>query len=116
MSLDTLHAPPFGLLELDKTGTVIRYSPAAESEADIPAEEVLGRNFFTDFLPAEEARSLKARFQLFMAHGMSIDRVTSTFACNGGQIKVQLLLARIAEKTENGHERLALVRLMPEKD
>ncbi|HEY0006951.1 MAG TPA: PAS domain-containing protein [Pyrinomonadaceae bacterium] len=106
---------PFGLLELDARGTVIRYSPASEQNPNVKALDVLGRDFFKDVVPVEQVGEFQNRFQTFMAQGDSIQRFTSTFPSESGQIKVQILLARITEKTEAGRERLALVRIMPEQ-
>lgn len=105
---------PFGLLELDARGTVIRYSPAAEQNSPVQAQDVLGRNFFREIAPVEQVSDFQSRFQVFMASGESVQRFTSSFPSEKGQIKVQILLARITEKSEQGRERLALVRIMPE--
>jgi hypothetical protein len=43
-----------------------------------------------------------------------VDRFSTVFDSEEGQIKVQILLARISEKVAQGNERLALVRIMPE--
>ena len=108
-------APPFGLLELDAAGTVIRYSPASEQSPRVKPDDVLGRNFFTEVMPAAEVKEQQARFLLFMTQGQTRDQFSTTFTSEGGRIKVQLLLARIAEKSEHGSECLALVRVMPEE-
>ena len=105
---------PFGLLELDTSGAVIRYSPAERYSA-VQADEVLGRQFFTEVVPNEQVRNFQARFQLFMEYGQSIDRFSASFDSDEGQIKVQIMLARISKKIGNGSERLALVRIMPER-
>jgi photoactive yellow protein len=105
---------PFGLLELDTEGAVIRYSPAPEQHSDIGASDVLGRHFFEEIMPDQQLKELQMRFQLFMAHGQTIDRFSTSFSSAEGQINVQVLLARITIQTENRGERLALVRLMPE--
>jgi photoactive yellow protein len=108
-------ALPFGLLELDASGTVIRYSPASEQSPAVKSQEVLGRDFFKEVVPVEQVGDLQNRFRNFMEQGESIQRLTSTFASEQGQVKVQILLARITERIENGRERLALVRIMPER-
>lgn len=105
---------PFGLLELDTSGAVIRYSPAMEENSDVKAQDVLGRHFFTEIVPNEQIKDFQARFQLFMTQGQTIDRFSTSFDSEEGQIKVQIMLARIKEKAKNGGERLALVRIMPE--
>jgi len=103
---------PYGLLELDADGTVIRYSPALERYSEVQANDVLGRHFFRDVLPEEQFKDFQSRFQLFMLHGQNVDRFSASFNSDEGQVKVQVLLARVA--AQNGQERLALVRLMPE--
>jgi methyl-accepting chemotaxis protein len=105
---------PFGLLELDTSGAVIRYSPASEQESDVKAQDVLGRHFFTEVIPNDQVKHFQARFHLFMAHGQTVDRFSAVFDSEEGQVKVQIMLARISEKTEQGSQRLALVRIMPE--
>lgn len=105
---------PYGLLELDPEGEVIRYSPASEQNSDMKAGDVLGRDFFREVLPDEHLKEAQARFQLFMAHGQTIDRFSTSFDSREGRIKVQVLLARIKTQTKSNNERLALVRLMPE--
>lgn len=107
-------ALPFGLLELDARGTVIRYSPASEQSPAVSSQDVLGRNFFKEVVPVEEVNDLHNRFRNFMEQGESIQRFSSSFPSEHGRIKVQILLARITERTENGRERLALVRIMPD--
>jgi photoactive yellow protein len=110
----TLSALPFGLLELDPAGVVVRYSPAFDQDPKVKQGDVLGRNFFTEVLPTPEIKEHQARFRLFMAQGQTRDQFSTTLPSEEGQIKVQILLARITEKSERGSERLALVRIMPE--
>jgi photoactive yellow protein len=96
------------------SGDVIRYSPASEQDSGVKAQDVLGRHFFTEVVPNAPVKNFQARFQLFMAHGQTVDRFSASFDSEGEQIKVQILLARISEKTVQGSKRLALVRIMPE--
>lgn len=104
---------PFGLLELDTKGEVIRYSPASEGRSGVQAEDVLGRQFFTEVVPNQQVADFRPRFQLFMSHGKTIDRFSTTFDSEDGIIKIQFLLARIT-KSKRREEHLALVRIMPE--
>jgi photoactive yellow protein len=107
---------PFGLLELDAAGAVIRYSPASDQRSEVRARDILGRHFFTEVVPDERVKGFQARFHLFMEHGQTLDRFDTSFASAEGQIKVQVLLARIKEKSEQGGGRIALVRIMPEQE
>jgi photoactive yellow protein len=105
---------PFGMFELDATGTIIHYSPANEERRAALAGKVVGRNFFDDFFAASQVENFESRFHAFMANGTSVDRFTITFPYQEESIKIQVVMAHLSEKTENGHERFALIRLMPE--
>jgi photoactive yellow protein len=104
---------PFGLLELDARGEVIRYSPATEHRSEVQAVDVLGRQFFTEVVPEKPVKDFQARFCLFMARGQNVDRFSTVFPSEEGDIKVQFLLARIDKQAKQGAEHLALVRIMP---
>lgn len=105
---------PFGLFELDAAGTVIRYSPASETTPDFETKDIWGRNFFTEIAPVEQVVGFRLRFHSFMSNGQAVERFTTTFAHGEQNIKVQIMLAQITEKSEEGRKRLALVRIMPE--
>jgi photoactive yellow protein len=108
-------AIPFGLLELDDDGTVISYSPAAGHDT-VPAQDILGRNFFTEVAPAPEVRELLDRFRTFMSNGESVQRYSLTYPSARGNVQVQIVLARLGGRSGVTRERLALVRLTPERD
>lgn len=105
---------PFGLLKLDASGTVIHYSPAAEQNSEVPADNIVGRNFFNDIMPCPQVRQFKSRFLAFMAYGDLVQRFTISFPFEQSGIKAQIVLARITQQAQLGSERLALVRLMPD--
>ena len=115
MNNQLLHrAIPFGLLELDATGTVIHYSPAAAQNLSPPAQDILGRNFFNEVAPIEQVQDFRERFHGFMMHGEATHKFSTTFPLDGGSVKVQILLAHVTENSTYGRQRLALVRIMPE--
>lgn len=103
---------PFGLLELNADGDIIRYSPASEQFAEAQPRDVLGRHFFREVLPKGLLTDFQSRFQLFMLHGQTVDRFSASFDSEEGLIRVQMLLAKMT--AQSGQDRLALVRLMPE--
>lgn len=105
---------PYGLFELDPDGTVVRYSPASESAPAVEARDIWGRNFFTDIAPVEQVVGFRLRFHSFMASGQAVERFATTFAHGQQTVKVQIMMAHITEKSEDGRRRLALVRIMPE--
>jgi photoactive yellow protein len=105
---------PFGLFELDPAGKVIRYSPATETAPTVEAKDIWGRNFFTEVAPVEQVVGFRLRFHSFMANGQAVERFTTTFAHGQQNIKVQIMMAHITERSDDGRKRLALVRVMPE--
>lgn len=105
---------PFGLLELDPAGIVVRYSPAAEQNSTVHAKDILGRNFFTEFALCEQVEEFKSRFLAFMAYGDAMQKFSIICPVEDKSIKVQIMLARLTERLEQGRKRLALVRIMPE--
>lgn len=105
---------PLGLLELDAAGNIIRYSPAAEQHSPIHPRDVLGRNFFTEVAPCDEVTEVRGRFLNFMAFGDAVQKFSIICPQKPQNIKVQIMLARMSERLEQGRERLALVRIMPE--
>ena len=107
-------ALPFGLLELDATGTLIRYSPAAAQNLSPRAQDILGRNFFNEVAPMEQVQDFRERFHGFMMHGEATHKFSTTFPLDSSLVKVQILLAHITETSEHGRQHLALVRIMPE--
>jgi hypothetical protein len=106
---------PFGLLELNESGTVIAYSPAGERYPEVRAGDVVGRNFFTEVLSEELSGELRAKFDSLMPRIESVERLTSFFPSGQGEVKVQMVLAHLPEQEGEKKKRLALVRLMPEK-
>jgi photoactive yellow protein len=104
----------FGMFELDAAGTVIHYSPAAEDQRGSLSANIVGRNFFDRLASITEVEELKNRFMNFMADGTSFERFTISFPYNQESVKVQIVMAHVSEKSENGRERFALLRVMPE--
>lgn len=110
----TLVNLPFGLLELDEKGTVIRYSPEADRHPGVPARNVLGRDFFNDVVPVERVRECQGRFHDFMAGSEPTWSFTFSIRLERGAAQVQFLLARIDGRLAHGRNPLALVRIRPE--
>lgn len=114
--VETLSATlPFGLLELDAAGSIIRYSPAAEQNSPMQAQDVLGRNFFTEVAPCREVSEVKSRFLAFMAFGDAVQKISVVCTLERRPIKIQFMLARVSPQLGSNRERLALVRIMPER-
>jgi photoactive yellow protein len=105
---------PFGMFELNAAGVVVHYSPKSEDERDALQNNIVGRNFFDEVVAISQVEELKSRFLNFMADGTSVERFTVSFPYNQNNVKVQIVMAHVSEKSENGRERFALLRVMPE--
>ena len=105
---------PFGMFELNAAGVVVHYSPASEKDKNAPQHKIVGRNFFDELVAISQVGELKSRFLNFMADGASVARFTVSFPYHQGNVKVQIVMAHVSEKSENGRERFALLRVMPE--
>ena len=107
-------APPLGLLELDPSGVVIRYAPTAG--VSLWRESVVGRDLFTEVMPAEHVYGFRARFLAFMDSGQSQERFALSVPGGGGALRVQVVLAASSEQRSGRRERLALVHITPERN
>lgn len=54
---------PFGVIELDIDGTVLRYNRYEESFAKRSRQDVVGRNFFQDVAPCTRVKKFYGAFQ-----------------------------------------------------
>jgi hypothetical protein len=103
---------PLGLLELDPRGVVIRYAPTAG--VSLRRESVVGRDFFTEVMPAGQLYGFRARFLAFMDGRRLQERFALNFRREGGALRVRVVLAAHSEQRAGRRERLALVRITPE--
>lgn len=58
-----LDALPYGMIQLDPEGTVLRYSAAEARLSGLSAGETVGRNFFRDVAPCTQVAEFFGRFQ-----------------------------------------------------
>ncbi len=59
-----LDALPFGVVEMDREGTVLRYNAAESRSSGLPPERVVGRHFFRDVAPCSDNRLVAQRYAL----------------------------------------------------
>jgi hypothetical protein len=105
--------PPFGLFELDASGIVRHYAPSDVFAEQVEKSSVIGRNFFTELIPLEQGRDWQVRFRTFMAGCGKTDKFDGVFNHEGRAVKIHFVLAHLSERSEQGHRRMALVRVMP---
>lgn len=92
---DQLDGLPYGAIVLDATGRVLAYNDTESRMARLPAEAVLGRNFFTEVAPCTQVREFEGRFRT-LAAGLGPQAVTFdfTFPFQFGPQGVSVLLTR----------------------
>jgi photoactive yellow protein len=63
LSTAELDALPYGMIQLDSRGVVLRYSQAEAQLSGRAAATVVGRHFFDDVAPCTHVREFYGRFQ-----------------------------------------------------
>ncbi len=59
-----LDALPFGVVEMDRQGTVLRYNATESRASGLPPDRVIGRHFFRDVAPCTDNRLVAERYAL----------------------------------------------------
>ena len=75
LSAEELDALPYGMIQLDPRGTVLRYSNAEARLSGLSAGETVGRNFFRDVAPCTQVAEFFGRFQ----EGVRAERLDAVF-------------------------------------
>jgi hypothetical protein len=104
---------PFGLFELDAAGIVVYYVPPTREKVSDSINNVVGRCFFRELIPMAQAEDLRNRFLKFMSGWDSVERLSVDFPHIQSSIKVDIMMARLIERSGNEHKQFAIVRLMP---
>jgi photoactive yellow protein len=62
MSLEQLDRLPFGAIQLNPQGTILKYNSYESELAHVSRESVLGKNFFTQVAPCTNVQEFHGRF------------------------------------------------------
>lgn len=98
---------PFGLVELDDVGTVLYYN----RDGGAPAQEMVGRNFYTDVAPVADAQEFRNTLAAFRRAHAPSHSFNFTFHTADANLPTRILLARIHEKSEAGGRGSLLVQI-----
>ncbi len=63
LSTPELDALPYGMIQLDARGTILRYSQAETRLSGLSAAECVGRRFFDEVAPCTRVREFYGRFE-----------------------------------------------------
>jgi len=65
LSVEQLNDLPYGVVVVDREGTVLFYSDTESRLAAVPRDRVLMRNFFRDVAPCAQVKEFEGRFHSF---------------------------------------------------
>jgi photoactive yellow protein len=95
---EELDAAPFGIIIVDRSGTILEYNAYERSLAHLGNREVAGRNFFTDVVPCTAIRDFQGRFAEFLSSNeVSIEPFEFVFAFPHGPERVCVVFVRLAD-------------------
>jgi photoactive yellow protein len=63
MSSAELDALPYGMIQLDATGRILKYNAVESRLAQLPQLETLGKRFFTEVAPCTKVRQFYGQFK-----------------------------------------------------
>jgi photoactive yellow protein len=90
-----LDALPYGVVEMDLAGEVLRYNATESRYSGLSRERVLGRHFFRDVAPCSNNRHVAGRFEQ-----LALDETLAyTFSLRMRPVPVTLRLLRSADST-----------------
>lgn len=95
-AVEDIDALPFGVIVVDRAGTILEYNVYESEMAGFSRERVVGRNFFHDVAPCTAIKQFEGRFETFLtSHDVSIEPFEFIFPFSRGPQRVSILFARL---------------------
>jgi photoactive yellow protein len=89
---------PFGLIGVDRAGTIEQYNAYESKLSRLTKERVVGRNFFTDVAPCTAVKEFQGRFERFAAEpGDGAESFDFVFPFSFGRQVVNITFLRSAK-------------------
>ena len=66
---------PYGMIQLDESGRILRYNATESRLAAIPQQQQVGRHFFSEVAPCTQVQAFHGRFQ----EGVAAQSLDTTF-------------------------------------
>ncbi|GAC1308703.1 MAG: hypothetical protein NVSMB21_14360 [Vulcanimicrobiaceae bacterium] len=102
-AVEEIDSLPFGVIVVDRAGTILEYNAYETEMTGFARERVLGLNFFHDVAPCTALREFEGRFGEFMSsHETSIEPFEFVFPFTRGEQKVTVLFVRLNFDSERG--------------
>jgi photoactive yellow protein len=92
---EALDALPFGVITLDRKGTIVEYNLYESNLSGLRHDDVIGRNFFHDVAPCTALREFEGRFEQWLdSHETHIEPFTFDFQFPGRRTTVSVIFLR----------------------
>ena len=92
---------PFGVIIVDRAGTILEYNAYESELAGLTRERVLGRNFFHDVAPCTAIREFEGRYNDFLTSpDTSIEPFEFEFPFARGVQRVSIVFVRLNFNSE----------------
>jgi photoactive yellow protein len=92
---------PFGVIVVDRKGTIIEYNAYERSMAGLGSRDVIGLNFFHDLAPCTAIKDFEGRFEAFLdSDDTSIEPFQFTFAFARGAQRVAVIFVRLSNHSD----------------
>ena len=88
-----LDALPFGVIQMDRSGTVLHYNSTESRYSGLSRERVLGRHFFRDVAPCSNNQRVAGRYALAALD----ETIEYTFALRMKPVPVTLRMLKPAQ-------------------
>lgn len=85
---------PFGVIDLNAQATIMAYNKTEAELAQLQADEVMGRNFFTEVAPCAAVKEFQGRFHEFRESDELLMRFNFTFSFKHGPVAVEIYFLR----------------------
>lgn len=96
-----IDALPFGLIAVDRAGTIEQYNAYESKLSRLSKERVTGRNFFTDVAPCTAVKEFQGRFERFASEpGDGAESFGFVFPFSFGRQVVDITFLRSAKSRQ----------------
>jgi photoactive yellow protein len=94
LSEEELSKMPYGVIELDPSGTVLIYNKAEEALSGKGSASVIGKNFFREVAPCTSVKNFEGRFVDFLSSQAESESFKFTFHFPERTTKVSVAFVR----------------------
>jgi photoactive yellow protein len=98
LDADGLARLPYGVLRLDRDGTILAHNPAEARIAGRTGPDVIGQNFFRDVAPCTQVKEFEGRFHEFAKRGTEPVRFSFLFSFPLNPLRVTIVF--VADREE----------------